>query len=123
MKDALRVPDYLEHIRDAIERVFRYVEGLDSASFFRNQMVQDAVIRNIEIIGEASRNIERVDPAFVARHAEIDFAAARAMRNAVAHGYHRVDLDILWLTVENDLSLMHTRVLEALHGFPEREKP
>jgi uncharacterized protein with HEPN domain len=121
MKKALRVPDYLEHIRDAIERIFRYIAGLDAAAFAANELVQDAVIRNIEIIGEASRNIERVDPGFIARHREIEFADARAMRNAVTHGYREVDLGIVWQTVEKNLAVMHSHIVAALREFPEQE--
>ncbi len=121
MKKAFRVPDYLEHIRDAIERILRYVEDLDATAFAGNELVQDAVIRNIEIIGEASRNIEQVDPGFIARHREIEFADARAMRNAVAHGYYEVDLGIVWETVEKNLTLMHSQVASALREFREQE--
>ena len=56
MNDALRVPDYLEHNRDAIGRIFRYVETLDETAFACNELIQDAVIRNLEVIGEARRN-------------------------------------------------------------------
>jgi uncharacterized protein with HEPN domain len=81
---ASRVPDYLEHIQTAIERIFRYLEDMDEAAFVRNELVQNAVIRNLEIIGEARRNIERADPTFVASHRKIEFANAKAMRNALS---------------------------------------
>lgn len=119
MKDAPRVGDYLEHIREAIERIFRYVEDLDEIAFARNELVQDAVIRNFEVIGEASRNIERADPAFVARRPDMEFANARAMRNAIAHGYYKVDLDIVWRTVEKHLAVLHQQVVEALEQSGE----
>lgn len=66
MNKALRVPDYLGHILEAIERIERYVSGLDESAFLSSNLVQDAVIRNIEIIGEASNNIQRTDPSFAA---------------------------------------------------------
>ena len=53
MSKALRVPDYLGHILQAIERIGRYTADLDEVGFLRNEMAQDAVIRNIEIIGDA----------------------------------------------------------------------
>ncbi len=62
MSKALRVPDYLGHILQAIERIGRYTADLDEVGFLRNEMAQDAVIRNIEIIGEASNNILRAAP-------------------------------------------------------------
>ena len=57
-RDEPRLADYLRPVREAIDRIDRYVEDIDEAAFLRNEMVQDAVIRNIEIIGEASHNIE-----------------------------------------------------------------
>ena len=116
MIDALRVPDYLEHIQAAIERILRYTEEMDEAAFASNELVQDAVIRNLEIIGEASRNIERADPSFVSRHSQIEFGSARAMRNALSHGYYKVDLEVVWKTVEGDLLNLHEQILDALRG-------
>ena len=63
MTKARRVPDYLGHILKAIERIERYTDYMDELVFLGNELVQDAVIRNIEIIGEASNNIQRVDAA------------------------------------------------------------
>ena len=64
----LRLADYLGHALEAIERIERYTAGTGFDDFSQNVMVQDAVIRNLEIIGESSRNIERSDPDFLARH-------------------------------------------------------
>ncbi len=58
-QDALRIPNYLEHILEALGRIFDYVHDIDEVSFLTNSLVQDAVIRNIEIVGEASRNLVR----------------------------------------------------------------
>jgi len=74
-RDPLRVPDYLEHIVEAIGRIHAYCENLDEHAFLSNSLVQDAVIRNFEIIGEASRNIERVAPEFVAAQPELPLAS------------------------------------------------
>ena len=55
MTKALRVPDYLSHALRAIERIGRYTADMDEAGFLNSELVQDAVIRNIEIIGEAAK--------------------------------------------------------------------
>ena len=123
MNDKLRVPDYLGHIRDAIERIFRYIEDLDETAFARNELVQDAVIRNLEIVGEASRNIERADPYFVARHPEMEFGNARAMRNAVSHGYYKVDIEVVWRTIEQNLNILHAQVVDILRRCSEGGAP
>lgn len=71
MSKALRVPDYLRHILDAIERIEEYVSDMDAMAFLVSRLVHDAVIRNMEIIGEAANNIQQVDPVFAAQHNNI----------------------------------------------------
>lgn len=90
-----RVEDYLGHITEAITRATGYVQPLPNIEAFeRNSQVQDAVVRNIEIIGEAVRHIARVAPGFVDQHPEVPWAQMRAMRNVVIHQYFAVDVKI-----------------------------
>ena len=78
MKHPERVEDYLEHIAEAIERATSYLRPLpDLKAFQDNPQVQDAVMRNIEIIGEAVNKINSEAPAFVERHCEVPWANAR----------------------------------------------
>lgn len=100
---APRLTDYLTHILTAIERIDEYTAGLDAAGFAVDERTQDAVIRNIEVIGEASRRIQARHPEFAAEHPELPLSSAYQMRNAVAHGYFEVDMDIVWKTVVGDL--------------------
>jgi uncharacterized protein with HEPN domain len=106
-----RLADFLKHIIDAIERIDRYTDDLDESAFLNNSMVQDAVIRNFEIIGEASNNIEKHYPEFASSHPELPLAFAYQMRNAVAHGYFSVDLEIVWKTIKNDLPIFYKSLL------------
>lgn len=71
------------------------------------------MIRNFKIIGEASRNIERVAPDFVTSHPELPLSFAYDMRNVLAHGYYKVDLGVVWKTIERDLPLLHEQVTLA----------
>lgn len=109
-RDEQRLVDYLSHILEAIERIDRYTGDIDEVAFLRNEMVQDAVIRNFEIIGEASQNIEIHFPEFAAAHPGLPLAFAYQMRNAVAHGYFKVDLEIVWKTIQNDLAVLYKQV-------------
>lgn len=117
-RDQQRLPDYLTHILEAIERIGRYTENMSKTAFLENQMVQDAVIRNFEIIGEASHNIEVNYPEFSAARPELPLAFAYQMRNAVAHGYFKVDLEIVWNTIHANLPALHDQVREALISLP-----
>ena len=99
----LRTADYLRHIAEAIDNIQSYTAGQDAASFKADRKTQDAVIRNPEIIGEACNNVGKHDPAFAHRHPQVPWGVACEMRNALAHGYFTVDLDIVWATVTQDL--------------------
>lgn len=106
----LRVTDFLGHILEAIERIGRFTADVDEAGFLKSDLIQDAVIRNFEIIGEASRNIERHCPDFAAAHPDLPLLNAYEMRNALAHGYHRVDLEIVWKTIEKNLPVLKDQI-------------
>ncbi|MFA7300518.1 MAG: DUF86 domain-containing protein [Sideroxydans sp.] len=112
--DTLRIPDYLGHIVEAIERIHEYVSDLDEVTFLEDRKTQDAVIRNFEIIGEAARNIERHHAPFAAAHPEVPWSVIYTMRNRVAHGYFRVDLELVWKTIHSDLNELHAQIQELL---------
>lgn len=109
--DSQRLADYLGHILEAIERIEHYVADMDEMAFLDNQLVQDAVIRNFEIVGEASNNIEKRFPEFVAAHPELPLVPAYQMRNALAHGYFKVDFEIIWKTIHRELPCLHAQIL------------
>ena len=116
-RDPLRLGDYLGHILEAILQIQSYCEDIDEVSFLTNRMIQDAVIRNFEIIGEASKNVERVAPEFVAAHPDLPLAFAYDMRNLLAHGYYKVDVSVVWKTIERDLPYLQQQVTIALRNL------
>lgn len=121
-RDLQRLPDYLAHILEAIERIDRYTEDMDELAFLNNQMAQDAVVRNFEIIGEACNNIEKHYPEFAAAHPELPLAFAYQMRNAVAHGYFKVDFEIVWKTIHSNLPELCQQVKAAMQSIPDPDK-
>lgn len=112
--DILRIPDYLEHILEAIERIDLYLADTDEVAFLNDQKTQDAVIRNFEIIGEAAHNIERYHTDFAANHPDVPWTVIYAMRNRVAHGYFKVDLEMVWKTIHSDLPELHAQIRRLL---------
>jgi uncharacterized protein with HEPN domain len=112
-RDPQRLGDYLGHILDAIERIEEYVLDMDEMTFLGSKLVQDAVIRNFEIIGEASDSIEKKFPEFVAAHPQLPLSSAYQMRNAVAHGYFKVDFEIIWKTIHRELPGLHAQIQNA----------
>jgi uncharacterized protein with HEPN domain len=112
--EPLRIGDYFGHIIEAIDRIQKYSADCDEASFFSDELIQDAVIRNFEIIGEASKNIERVAVSFMAANPQLPLAFAYEMRNVLAHGYYKVDLGLVWRTIEKDIPYLKEQVLQAM---------
>jgi uncharacterized protein with HEPN domain len=97
MSNAFRDADYLEHIRDAIARINRYTASKVEADFLDNELIQDGVIRNLEIIGEA---VTKLSPELKARYANVPWGEISGMRNRLIHGYISVNLEIVWSTVQ-----------------------
>ena len=75
-RSALRLEDYLGHILQAISRIETYCADMSEVGFISSQITQDAVIRNFEIIGEASKNIERAAPDFLTTRPELPLSFA-----------------------------------------------
>lgn len=115
--DKQRLNDYLTHIIEAVDRINKYTADLDSNSFLKSSLIQDAVIRNIEIIGEASHNIEIHFPEFSKLHPELPLSFAYQMRNAVAHGYFKVDYEIVWKTIKKDLPTLLAQTKAVLEDI------
>lgn len=120
-RDQQRLADYFAHIAEAIERIERYTADMDEVTFLNNQLVQDAVIRNFEIIGEASNNIEKHHRDFAASHPELPLSFAYQMRNAVAHGYFKVDFEIVWKTIHRDLPSLHSQIQSVQAGISDQD--
>jgi uncharacterized protein with HEPN domain len=76
---------------------------MSEENFLQSPTTQDAVIRNLEIIGEACHNVLRHHPAFAASHPGVPWRSPYEMRNALIHGYFGVDLVSTWATIVNDL--------------------
>lgn len=92
----VRVEDMLE----AIERVTSYVDGMTRAQFVADPRTQDAVLRNLEVLGEASK---RVPFHIQRRHGEIPWSRIGDMRNILVHEYHSVDPEIILDAAHHDL--------------------
>ena len=113
MNKTLRVPDYLDHILVAIERIGRHTADINEDAFLTNEMIQDAVIRNLEVIGEAANLIRKVDAVFAESHPEIPWQVMYAMRNRLAHGYDTIDFNVVWQTVGHDLPALYQLIKAA----------
>lgn len=90
----------LEHIQDAIARIFRYTANRSETGFMEDELLQDGVIRNLEIIGEA---VTKLSVELKEKHPDIPWGEISGMRNRLIHGYLSVNLEIVWDTVQKVL--------------------
>ncbi len=98
MKQSDRV--YLSHILDGVTQIEIYTAGLDYPEFSQNRLVQDGVIRQLEIIGEASRNLS---DNFREQHPEQPWPQIISLHNRLIHAYFEVNLGIIWEIAHNDI--------------------
>jgi uncharacterized protein with HEPN domain len=98
---------YLEDIRIACNKIIRYMKGMTFENFKADDRTYDAVIRNLEIIGEAAKNI----PEEICRsHPEIEWRAITALRNIVAHEYFGVRDEIIWDIATNKITRLQSQI-------------
>lgn len=101
---------YLTDICDAIGRILEYTIA-GRAAFMDDPMIQDAVIRNLEVLGEAARGISSTTRS---AHPEIPWKEIAGTRDRVIHGYFRVDLDIVWDIVESELPILRQKMQDLV---------
>ena len=106
--DDLLIQDMLE----SMDRIIQYTAGLDESSFIKNPEKTDAVIRNIEVIGEASSTLSK---EFQERHSGIPWVQIVSMRNRLIHGYFGISLPTIWQVVCVDIPSLHEK-LTLLQG-------
>ena len=106
--------DRLRHILDAIGKIGKYLDGYDKQSFQSDEKTQDAVVRQMEIIGEAATNLTR---DLRSKNPQIEWQFAAAMRNRLIHGYFEVDAEIGWDTAQNDLPILKKQIEGILESL------
>jgi uncharacterized protein with HEPN domain len=91
---------FLEDLVESIEKIDKYIDGMDYDSFAGDEKTVDAVVRNLEIVGEASKNIP---DSIKAEHSEIPWHRMSGLRNVLAHEYFGIDLNIIWKIIKENL--------------------
>ena len=91
---------YVQHVLDATDRIKEYTRGFDRDQFLRSPMAQDAVIRQLQIVGEA---VKHLSPAFRETYPQMRWRDISGMRDKLIHDYIGVDVEAVWKTVEEDV--------------------
>jgi uncharacterized protein with HEPN domain len=96
-----RDPDLLiEDMLAAIRKIERYTAGMDQELFQQDEKTIDAVVRNLEILGEATRQLPE---DFIDRYSKVPWRKIAGLRNRIVHDYFGLDLEIIWQVIRNDL--------------------
>lgn len=104
----------LADMLEAMERIDRYTTDLDLSAFLADEKTSDAVVRNLEIVGEAAAHV----PAeYWATVPDVESAKIVGLRNRVVHGYFAVDLELVWRIVKSDLPPLTSRLRALLDSL------
>ena len=105
---------YLQHILDATRQIAEYLDGVSEDEFYRTPLLQDGVIRQLEIIGEATR---RLSMSWRERYDHVPWQDIVGMRNKLIHDYFGVDLSTVWVTATRDVPVLQKWVRHILEDF------
>ena len=103
---------YLSNIKECIERIEEYTKG-GKEEFMQNKMIQDAVIRNFEIIGEATK---RLSPELRSQYSDVPWQQMSGLRDVLIHDYLKVNLNLVWHIIEQNLSNLKRQVTAILQN-------
>ena len=109
---------YLAHILECIEKIDQFTQE-GRSRFFQDAMVQDAVLRNFEVIGEAAK---RLDDAYRATHPQIPWRALAGLRDVLIHQYESVELERVWAIVEGELPGLREAIAALLPPLDQLEQ-
>lgn len=93
----------LSNILERGDRLARFVDGMSKEGFLSDELTQAAVSKCVEVIGEASGELVRRHPDFVAAHPQLAFLQAYRTRNRLSHGYETIDWEIVWNAATSDV--------------------
>jgi len=110
---------FLDDILDAITKIRDYIAGMDYAAFTKDAKTQDAVVRNLEIIGEAAG---RLPESVLAAAPETEWRKIVGLRNILAHAYFGVSIPVIWDVIQNKLESLETSCRALLNKAIEPPK-
>jgi uncharacterized protein with HEPN domain len=105
---------YLKHILDTIGNIDQFANNLSQEEFYHNIEKQYAVLRALEVIGEATKNLST---ELKTKYPEVDWRRIAGMRDKLIHAYFVVDLPLIWETIQNDIPRLKHQITTILATF------
>ncbi|MEK7127613.1 MAG: DUF86 domain-containing protein [Patescibacteria group bacterium] len=102
---------YINDIAQAIDKIDKFAGKISYEKFCRDEKTMDAVVRNLEIIGEAAKHVSKT---IRERNKDIPWSEMVSMRNKVTHEYFGVDMEILWKTITEDLPELKKKIKKLI---------
>ena len=113
MREPIRDRGRLEHILTAIEHIEKYIDGKSFDDFHSDSMLFYAVVKNIEIIGEAANNLTK---DLCARHPEIEWKDVIGMRHVLVHDYYNISPTLAWKTANNNIPILKQQIFNIVQN-------
>ena len=110
---------YLRHIMDALLQIERYTDGVTYEEFLSNSLLQDGVIRQLEVMGEAARNLSE---DLRNEYPKIPWRQMISLRNRMIHAYFNVNLQIIWEIIQGDIPNLKQETKHVLEIFDQRSQ-
>jgi uncharacterized protein with HEPN domain len=117
-KDKRHYSLFFEDTIDAMNKIESYIKDLDYNSFCQNNMIIDAVVRNLEIIGEAIKNIPE---NIITNYPEIPWKRMIGLRNIVIHAYFGIDLENIWKIITENIPEVKPEIIQILNNLKNEE--
>ena len=110
---------YLRHIIDALLQIERYTDGVTYEEFLSNSLLQDGVIRQLEVMGEAARNLSE---DLRNEYPTIPWRQMISLRNRMIHAYFNVNLQIIWEIIQGDIPILLQETKHVLEIFNQKSQ-
>ena len=111
MREKIKDTQRLNHIIEAIDNIFEFVENKSFETYRKDKILRFAVIKNLEIIGEAAYLLTK---DFKSEHSHIEWNEMIGMRHILVHGYYQIKDEIIWATIEDELLPLKEKIMQLI---------
>ena len=107
----------LYDIHQSIEKIETFCRGISREQLMADERTKDAILRNIQVIGEASKNLP---DSLITRHQEVDWSGLAGIRDIVTHRYFRIDWHLLWISIRQELPVLKDQIRNLMEETEEK---